>query len=121
LLCEAVVNAYCGDKSDPALDPGCFTAAAPARALRFRCSESDCFGAEDNFGGPRAAAGGLSCRDFNYLTSRGEDVTRPFQAAASLRRLSYFHSWRDMQRNSDVCYRRECRCSHHHHRVASSH
>ena len=61
--CQGVVAAYCVDKSDPALDPGCFVqsnGAATNSPLRFLCADQGCFGQGSNFGSGIGASSSCS-------------------------------------------------------------
>lgn len=61
--CQGVVAAYCVDKSDPALDPGCFVqsnGAATSSPLRFLCADQGCFGQGSNFGSEIGASSSCS-------------------------------------------------------------
>jgi hypothetical protein len=132
VYCESVVQAYCVDKFDPILDPGCFAQNnitnnlysyvqrsakinqetadylyKPAR-LRFDCEGHDCFGVGLNYGSPWQGA--LSCQQ--WTSPQYNWTGPPFQDASSLLEHygspTLFTSRPKMHRLSDVCLRMEC-------------
>ncbi|RYY80673.1 hypothetical protein EON63_16680 [archaeon] len=111
-----VVGIYCGDKVDPAIDPGCFVygsgsggGGGSATPLRFFCTDPDCYGQGNNFGtftlkSPPA--------DITTMHTCMDDTNPPFQSAAQLA-LSYitpsfFPSRSHMHRSNPICSRIEC-------------
>lgn len=117
--CARLVQTYCRNKKDPAMDPGCFRFSVDAnivdvnateyeyqtepfpQELRYFCDEDDCFGIGDNFGADMSP---LTCD-----TETERRRLRPFQEQLTLPRYNDFHDSReDMHRNHDVCLRPEC-------------
>lgn len=102
-ICGSLLQAYCSDKDDRFLDPGCFvqsTNGPTSKLLQYNCDESDCFGHGLNFG---SGYTNMTCVNATVL---------PFQSADELM-YTYglpfsFTSRAQMQRISPVCSRIEC-------------
>lgn len=99
------VEAYCHNKVDPLMDPGCFVTSSvyganPVR-LKFGCSGDQCYGQGDNFG---ALGSNVTC-----ATADDSNSVRPFRSQAYLETVTWLSSGREYQQNFDICNRVECR------------
>ena len=104
--CENVVKAYCSDKNDFNLDPGCFihgSNGVTSSKLLFNCDRSTCYGQYSNFGSTNS---NLTC------ISSDNNMILPFQSKDD---LTYKYGNNDftvtqsyMQLRRNVCNRIEC-------------
>lgn len=101
--CEKVVEAYCSDKNDFNIDPGCYVldsfGSPSSKKLSFNCDDSSCYGQYSNFGSPLS---NLTC----------ESSTNPFRSANALlfqyRNNEFIATRNEMQQRRAVCNRIEC-------------
>jgi hypothetical protein len=100
--CELVVKAYCADKNDYNLDPGCYVQnsyGATSEKLMFDCNSPNCFGNYGNFGSI-------------YTNQTCGADTPPFQSKDELLytygRNGFTITQSQMQLRSNICTRIEC-------------
>ena len=100
-ICGKVLRAYCPNKNDNALDPGCFVHNGTAftdMKLKYNCETDDCFGHAYNFGAPFS---NVTCID-------GQPFQTTEQLASNFRSPDFLVSRDDMHKLHDVCLRIEC-------------
>lgn len=100
--CELAVKAYCSDKNDFNLDPGCYVQnshGVTSEKLLFNCNDPSCFGINSNFGSMHS----------NQTCSADAP---PFQSKDDLLykygRYGFTTTQSQMQLRSSVCSRIEC-------------
>jgi len=106
-MCGWVLKAYCTDKHDSSLDPGCFVQdndGPTSKKLRYFCNDNDCFAHGINYG----------ARYTNMTCANSENL--PFQTSDELvynfRNPEFFVSRKRMHQLHGICTRIECRHDH---------
>jgi hypothetical protein len=103
-ICGKTVQAYCDNKKDPFLDPGCFVQTADygptLDKLAYDCDHAGCFGHGLNFG---SLYSNMTCVNGTIL---------PFQTKSELEytygKPYLFTSRQEMHRVNPICTRMEC-------------
>ncbi len=103
-ICGKTVQAYCYNKNDPSVDPGCFVqtpdVGPSTDKLSYDCDHAGCFGQGVNFG---ALYTNMTCVNGTIL---------PFQTKSELEytygRPYLFTSREEMHRINPICTRLEC-------------